>query len=60
MASSGRESDPLFADVIVPRHLAGPYTYRVPIPLKAVLRVGHVVLVPFGRSVIQGAVISLT
>jgi primosomal protein N' (replication factor Y) (superfamily II helicase) len=59
-ASSGRESDPLFADVIVPRHLAGPFTYRVPIPLKAVLRVGHLVLVPFGRSVIQGAVISLT
>ncbi len=59
-ASSGRESDPLFADVIVPRHLAGPFTYRVPIPLKTVLRVGHLVLVPFGRSVIQGAVISLT
>ncbi|HSB46071.1 MAG TPA: primosomal protein N' [Nitrospira sp.] len=60
LASSDRESDPLFADVIVPRHLAGPFTYRVPIPLKTVLHVGHLVLVPFGRSVIQGAVISLT
>jgi primosomal protein N' (replication factor Y) (superfamily II helicase) len=58
-ASSRTETDPLYADVIVPRHLIGPFTYRVPIPLKAILRVGHLVLVPFGRSVIQGAVVSL-
>jgi primosomal protein N' (replication factor Y) (superfamily II helicase) len=58
--SSRTEMDPLYADVIVPRHLTGPFTYRVPVSLKAVLRVGHLVLVPFGRSVIQGAVISLT
>jgi primosomal protein N' (replication factor Y) len=54
------ETDPLYADVIVPRHLIGPFTYRVPVSLKAILRVGHLVVVPFGRSVIQGAVISLT
>jgi len=58
--SSRAEMDPLYADVIVPRHLTGPFTYRVPVSLKAILRVGHLVLVPFGRSVIQGAVISLT
>lgn len=58
--SSRTEIDPLYADVIVPRHLPGPFTYRVPVSLKAILRVGHLVLVPFGRSVIQGAVISLT
>jgi len=55
-----REMDPLYADVIVPRHLTGPFTYRVPGSLKGILRVGHLVLVPFGQSVIQGAVISLT
>jgi len=51
---------PLFADVIVPRHFAGPFTYLVPAQLRAVLQVGHLVFVPFGRSLVQGAVIALT
>lgn len=51
---------PLFADVIVPRHFAGPFTYLIPHQLRPVLRVGHLVFVPFGRSFIQGAVIALT
>jgi primosomal protein N' (replication factor Y) len=46
--------------VIVPRHFAGPFTYRIPTQLRAVLRVGHLVFVPFGRSLVQGAVIALT
>lgn len=54
------EPEAQYADVIVPRHLAGPFTYRIPNSLKTILRIGHLVLVPFGRSVIQGAVISLT
>ena len=49
----------IFADVIVPRHLAGPFTYRVPLSLRPTLRVGHLVLVPFGQSMLQGAVIAL-
>lgn len=53
------EPTALFADVIVPRHLAGPFTYRVPLSLHPTLRVGHRVLVPFGRSILQGAVIAL-
>ncbi|HET8720971.1 MAG TPA: hypothetical protein VFM24_03015, partial [Nitrospira sp.] len=52
-------TEPLFADVIVPRHFAGPFTYRIPTQLRAVLRVGHLVFVPFGRSLVQGAVIAL-
>ena len=51
---------PLFADVIVPRHFDGPFTYLIPNELRPVLRVGHLVFVPFGRSFIQGAVIALT
>ena len=51
---------PLFADVIVPRHFAGPFTYLIPAQLRAVLRVGHLVFVPFGRSLVQGAVIAVT
>ncbi|HLZ35192.1 MAG TPA: primosomal protein N' [Nitrospira sp.] len=58
-AAPRAEADALYADVIVPRHLAGPFTYRVPRALRPILRVGHLVLVPFGRSVIQGAVIAL-
>jgi primosomal protein N' (replication factor Y) (superfamily II helicase) len=50
----------LYADIIVPRHVAGSFTYIVPPQLKPILRVGHCVLVPFGRSRIQGAVISLS
>ncbi|TKB65007.1 MAG: primosomal protein N' [Nitrospira sp.] len=55
-----REPEALFADVIVPRHLAGPFTYTVPLSLSPTLRIGHRVLVPFGRSVLQGAVIALS
>ena len=50
----------LFADVIVPRHLAGPFTYTVPLSLRPTLRIGHRVLVPFGRSILQGAVTALS
>src|SRR5262249_25880722 len=53
------EPEALFADVIVPRHLAGPFTYIVPLSLRTILRIGHRVLVPFGRSMLQGAVIAL-
>ena len=60
LLSSPLEAAPLYADVIVPRHLAGPFTYMIPASLRAVLRVGHLVCVPFGRSVIQGAVIALS
>ena len=59
-ASPRTEPEALFADVIVPRHLAGPFTYTVPLSLRPTLRIGHRVLVPFGRSVLQGAVIALS
>lgn len=55
-----RERDALYADVIVPRHLEGPFTYLVPSRLRPTLRVGQRVVVPFGRSMLQGAVVSLT
>ena len=53
------EREGLFADVIVPRHLTGPFTYTVPMSLRPTLRVGHRVFVPFGRSILQGAVVAL-
>lgn len=54
------EPEALFADVIVPRHLAGPFTYVVPLSLRPTLRIGHRVLVPFGRSMLQGAIVALS
>jgi primosomal protein N' (replication factor Y) len=48
-----------YADVIVPRHLTGPFTYRIPAPLRSSLRIGHRVLVPFGASILAGAVTAL-
>ncbi len=49
----------LYADVIVPRHLARAFTYLVPERLIPVLQIGHRVEVPFGRSRVQGAVTAL-
>ena len=56
---SPTEPETLFADVIVPRHLAGSFTYTVPSSLRHTLRIGHRVLVPFGRSILEGAVVAL-
>ncbi len=58
-APPNTEPETRFADVIVPRHLAGPFTYLVPLSLRPTLRIGHRVLVPFGRSMLQGAVVAL-
>jgi primosomal protein N' (replication factor Y) len=52
-------SDKLYADVIIPRHLTGPFTYLVPRHLTSVLCIGHRVEVPFGHSHVQGAVTAL-
>jgi len=49
-----------YADVIVPRHISKSFTYFVPPHLVKVLDIGHWVLVPFGRAVLQGVVISLS
>lgn len=56
---AAHERDRLYADVIVPRHLAGPFTYIVPFRFQQRLHVGRRVLVPLGRSTVQGAVVSL-
>jgi primosomal protein N' (replication factor Y) len=50
----------LYADVIVPRHIAKAFTYRVPPTLAQTLTIGQCVLVPFGRTVLEGVVISLS
>ena len=48
--------EPLYADVIVPRHISKAFTYLVPAALQQTLAIGRQVLVPFGRTVLQGVV----
>lgn len=55
-----RDGDRLYADIVVPRHLEGPFTYLVPRAFQAEIRLGQLVMVPFGRSQLQGAVVSLS
>jgi len=51
---------PLYADVIVPRHIAKAFTYIVPAALVQSVSIGRKVLVPFGRTILEGAVIALS
>ncbi len=50
----------LYADVIVPRHIAKAFTYRVPSTLAQTMTIGRRVLVPFGRTMLEGVVTSLS
>lgn len=50
----------MFAEVIVPRHLAKTFTYLIPPSLVSRVGVGQRVVVPFGRTTLEGAVIGLT
>ena len=54
-----RRTDALYADVIVPRHISKSFTYLVPPTLAPEIGVGSRVLVPFGRVMLEGAVVSL-
>jgi len=58
-APSLSRSKALYADVIVPRHITKAFTYLVPPALTQTLEVGHRVLVPFGRSTLEAAVVAL-
>ncbi len=64
MASEGSSTVPhmelVYADVIVPRHIAKAFTYVVPSTLAQTLAIGHRVLVPFGSLILEGVVISLS
>ncbi|HZS94732.1 MAG TPA: primosomal protein N' [Chloroflexota bacterium] len=51
---------PLYAEVIIPRHVARTFTYLIPAGLQNRTRIGSRVLVPFGRSSLQGVVVAVT
>ncbi len=50
---------PLYADVLVPRHIAKSFTYLIPPALRHAIGIGQRVLVPFGRATLEAAVIAL-
>ncbi|MGH7231705.1 MAG: replication restart helicase PriA [Nitrospiraceae bacterium] len=50
---------PLFANVVLPRHLNRFFTYRIPPGLQPRLGMGSRVLVPFGTTRLLGVVVSL-
>ncbi len=50
---------PAYADVVVPRHLHRPFTYRIPDHLRGRLEVGAQVHVPFGASVLNGVIVAM-
>lgn len=52
--------DMFYAEVIVPRHIAKSFTYRIPSTMTEYIGVGQRVLVPFGRVELEGVVISLS
>lgn len=52
--------EPLYADVIVPRHIAKSFTYLVPAALTQTLAIGRQVLVPFGRTMLEAVVVALS
>lgn len=52
-------AESLYADVIIPRHIAKSFTYIVPPTLAKTIRIGSRVLVPFGHVRLEGAVVSL-
>lgn len=60
MVSSDGASRPLFADVLVPRHINRTFTYAVPPGLREAIRIGSLVKVPFGASLLQAVVVGLT
>lgn len=48
------------AEIIVPRFLNRPFTYAVPAHLRDRLRVGSLVKVPFGKTILRGLVVALS
>lgn len=60
MTDSSSDFAPGFAEVLVPRRLDHPFTYRIPPSLTASLRIGSRVRVPFGPAVVEGVIVALS
>ena len=54
------QTETLFADVLIPRHIAKTFTYLIPLSITQRIQIGSLVTVPFGRSVLEGVVVSIS
>jgi primosomal protein N' (replication factor Y) (superfamily II helicase) len=54
------QTEARFADVLVPRHITKAFTYLIPFSIAQRIQTGSLVKVPFGRSVLEGVVISIS
>lgn len=59
-SASQPQTAPRFADVLVPRHITKAFTYLIPLSITQRIQIGSLVKVPFGRSVLEGVVISIS
>ncbi|MBS0152059.1 MAG: primosomal protein N' [Nitrospira sp.] len=59
-SASQPQTEARFADVLVPRHITKAFTYLVPFSIAQRIQIGSLVTVPFGRSVLEGVVISIS
>lgn len=55
-----QQTETLYADVLIPRHIAKTFTYLVPFAITHRIQTGSLVKVPFGRSVLEGVVVSVS
>ncbi|HMS84619.1 MAG TPA: primosomal protein N' [Nitrospira sp.] len=59
-SAAHQHTEALYADVLIPRHIAKTFTYLVPCSLTQRIQTGRLVKVPFGRSVLEGVVVSVS
>ena len=59
-ADSFPRRSPEYSEVALPLHVSQVFTYRLPEPLRAVAQAGARVVVPVGRKLSTGFIVSLT
>ncbi len=59
-SASQPQAEILFAEVLVPRHISKTFSYLIPFSIASRIRTGSLVRIPFGRSVLEGVVISIS
>ncbi|MFO0701685.1 MAG: primosomal protein N' [Nitrospira sp.] len=59
-SAAHQHTEALYADVLIPRHIAKTFTYLVPCSITQRIQTGSLVKVPFGRSVLEGVVVFIS
>lgn len=51
---------PVYAEVAVPVHVSSTFTYRLPVSMRDLAQPGSRIVVPFGRKLVTGYIVSLS